>query len=180
MFPAHFEGSCGKGMCGRPSTTIGFERRFNPVLQLSAAGFLDMESELPARPLNMQAILETNQGLADHAWAMPHDGHSHSIPSVSAQEAPAWLAAHPARVLDVREPVEYVSGHIPGAVSIPQAELATRLDEVPREGELLVVCASGIRSLRAASFLRQVGYARVTNLAGGTSGWVAAGHPVER
>src|SRR5438445_677002 len=79
VFPAHFEGSCGKGMCGRPSSTIGFERRFNPVLQLSAAGFLDMESELPARPLNMQAILETNQGLADHAWAMPHDGHSHSI-----------------------------------------------------------------------------------------------------
>ena len=34
VFPAHFEGSCGKGMCGRPSTTIGFERRFNPVVQL--------------------------------------------------------------------------------------------------------------------------------------------------
>ena len=32
VFPGHFEGPCGKGMCGRPSTTIGFERRFNPML----------------------------------------------------------------------------------------------------------------------------------------------------
>ena len=50
VFPAHFEGSCGKGMCGRPSTTIGFERRFNPVLQLSAGDFLKATAEVPARP----------------------------------------------------------------------------------------------------------------------------------
>ena len=40
VFPAHFEGPCGKHMCGRPSTTIGFERRFNPILQLSNDEFL--------------------------------------------------------------------------------------------------------------------------------------------
>jgi hydroxyacylglutathione hydrolase len=39
VFPAHFEGSCGKTMCGRPSSTIGFERRFNPMLQLSSLTF---------------------------------------------------------------------------------------------------------------------------------------------
>src|SRR5262245_13923228 len=37
VFPAHFEGSCGRGMCGRPSSTIGFELRFNPMLQLPAS-----------------------------------------------------------------------------------------------------------------------------------------------
>src|SRR5919199_632345 len=73
VFPAHFEGSCGKGMCGRPSSTIGFERRFNPVLQLSAADFLQTTGEVPARPLNMTAILDTNRGLGNYAWAMPHD-----------------------------------------------------------------------------------------------------------
>jgi hydroxyacylglutathione hydrolase len=180
VFPAHFEGSCGKGMCGRPSTTIGFERRFNPLLQLSAADFLEMASEVPARPLNMTAILDTNRGLGDYAWAMPHDGHL-AVPSITIAEAPAWLADHqPATVLDVREAVEYAAGHLPGARLIPQADLATRLAELPREEDLLVVCASGNRSLRAASFLKQVGYGRVTNLAGGTSGWVSAGNPVER
>src|SRR5262249_44653746 len=67
VFPAHFEGSCGKGMCGRPSTTIGFERRFNPVLQLSAPDFLETASEVPARPLNMTAIIATNRGDGDYA-----------------------------------------------------------------------------------------------------------------
>ncbi|HET8588970.1 MAG TPA: MBL fold metallo-hydrolase, partial [Nakamurella sp.] len=51
VFPAHFEGSCGKGMCGRPSSTIGFERRFNPVLALSRDDFLAYAATPPARPL---------------------------------------------------------------------------------------------------------------------------------
>src|SRR5438067_558984 len=148
VFPAHFEGSCGKGMCGRPSSTIGFERRFNPVLQLTARDFLDATAEVPARPLNMTAIIETNRGAADYAWAMPHDGHG--VPSISVAEAPGWLGEHQAVVLDVREPTEYADGHVPGAVSIPQADLALRLDELPREQDLLVVCAGGTRSLRAA------------------------------
>src|SRR6266498_4699981 len=71
VFPAHFEGSCGKGMCGRPSSTIGFERRFNPVLQLSPEDFLHTTEDTPARPLNMSAILATNRGEADYAWTNP-------------------------------------------------------------------------------------------------------------
>jgi len=177
VFPAHFEGSCGKGMCGRPSTTIGFERRFNPVLQLSPEDFLHTTEDTPARPLNMSAILATNRGEADYRWAMPHD--HHEVPDVDPQTAPAWLKQSQAVVLDVREPAEYTSGHIPGAVSIPQSDLALQLDHIPRDREVLVVCQGGTRSVRAARFLKQVGYDRVTNLSGGTSGWRAAGNPVE-
>jgi hydroxyacylglutathione hydrolase len=180
VFPAHFEGSCGKGMCGRPSSTIGFERRFNPVLQLSPSDFLRTTGEVPARPLNMTAILDTNRGVADYAWAMPHDGRAQPVPSVSPAEAREWLRQHAqALVVDVREPGEYASGHVPGAVSVPQADLATRLKELPRDRELLVVCAGGNRSLRAAHFLRQVGFEQVINLDGGTNGWREAGHPLE-
>jgi glyoxylase-like metal-dependent hydrolase (beta-lactamase superfamily II) len=183
VFPAHFEGFCGKGMCGRPSTTIGFERRFNPVLQLSEQEFLRMASEVPARPLNMTAILETNRGAADYSWVRTHPDHhggSHEqveVARIGAEEAPAWLAAHDAMIVDVREPSEYAAARIPGAVSIPQADLATRLGEVPRDRDLLIVCASGMRSLRAARFLRALGYERVTNLDGGTNGWLAAHRP---
>ena len=41
VFPGHFEGPCGKGMCGRPSTTIGFERLFNSLARLDRAQFAD-------------------------------------------------------------------------------------------------------------------------------------------
>jgi glyoxylase-like metal-dependent hydrolase (beta-lactamase superfamily II)/rhodanese-related sulfurtransferase len=178
VFPAHFEGFCGKGMCGRPSSTIGFERRFNPVLQLSEREFLKMASEVPARPLNMTAILETNRGAADYSWVRVSHEHDGEVARIGVDEAPAWLQAHEAMIVDVREPSEYATARIPGAVLIPQADLATRIDEIPRDRDLLIVCASGMRSLRAAQFLHAIGYDKVTNLDGGTNGWLAAQHPV--
>lgn len=178
VFPAHFEGSCGKGMCGRPSTTIGFERRFNPILQLSASDFLKSTAEVPARPLNMTAIMATNRGVGEYAWAMLHD--HHQVKDIETTAAPEWLQASGALVVDVREPAEYSAGHVPGAMSIPQADLALRLEDLPRERDILVVCESGARSLRAAKFLHQTGFARVSNLVGGTSAWRTAGLPVER
>jgi hydroxyacylglutathione hydrolase len=178
VFPAHFEGSCGKGMCGRPSTTIGFERRFNPVLQLRPDDFLRTTAEVSARPLNMTAILATNRGEGDFTWAMPHDEHS-AVPDMAIGEAPAWLQASGAMVVDVREPGEFAAGHVPGAVSIPQAELALRLGDLPRDRDLLVVCEGGVRSVRAAHFLKQVGFSKITNLVGGTAAWRNAGLPTE-
>ena len=96
------------------------------------------------------------------------------------QLTPTQVAAETsAQVLDVREPQEYEAGHLPGAVLIPQADLATRLHEVPKDRPILTVCASGARSLRAARFLKKLGYEHVVNLEGGTNAWVAAGQPVE-
>jgi rhodanese-related sulfurtransferase len=106
--------------------------------------------------------------------------HGKDVPNVPAAEARAWREAHDPYVLDVREPHEYAEVHIPGAHLVPQAELVLRLDEIPRDREILTVCRSGSRSLNAARFLKAIGYERVTNLAGGTQGWVQAGHPSER
>lgn len=178
VFPAHFEGSCGKGMCGRPSSTIGFERRFNPVLQLAHADFLALASEVPARPLNMTAILEANRGAAGYDWAHPFDHHV-QVTDVTAADAPRWIAEHGPLVVDVREPWEYAAGHVPGALSLPQADLALRLDELPREGDLLVACAGGTRSVNAARYLKAMGYEQVANLEGGTNGWRERGNPIE-
>jgi glyoxylase-like metal-dependent hydrolase (beta-lactamase superfamily II)/rhodanese-related sulfurtransferase len=180
VFPAHFEGACGKGMCGRPSTTIGFERRFNPVLQLSRADFLESTGEVPARPLNMTAILTTNQGRADFSWVGDVASESPGdVPSIAPDAAPGWIAEHHAVVLDVREPHEFAAGHLPAAMSLPQAELATELARVPRDRDVLVACRTGSRSLSATRFLRALGYDRATNLEDGTLGWMSAGNPVE-
>ena len=177
VFPAHFEGFCGKGMCGRPSSTIGFERRFNPVLQLPENEFLAMAAEPPARPLNMEAIVATNRGATDESWMV--EGPDGPIAELEAADAPSWIEQHAPFIVDVREPAEYEAGHVPGALHVPQCQLALRVDAIPRDRELLLVCASGNRSRNAARYLKRAGYERVTNLAGGTKGWIAAGHPAE-
>lgn len=177
VFPAHFEGSCGKGMCGRPSSTIGFERRYNPLLQVGKDEFVRIASEVPARPLNMTAIIDTNRGVGSYEWAQPCG--RETIVDVSVEVGPTWIEQHQPFVLDVREPEEYGIAHLPGAHSLPQADLANRLAEVPRERPVLVVCAGGNRSLRAAQFLKHIGYEQVANLVGGTGAWIEGGNPTE-
>jgi glyoxylase-like metal-dependent hydrolase (beta-lactamase superfamily II)/rhodanese-related sulfurtransferase len=176
VFPGHFEGPCGKGMCGRPSTTIGFERRFNPVARLDPAAFLaTLQGGVPPRPLNMTAIEATNRGRASLDWAMLVSAPPVEELTVEDVAARAGRSA----VLDVREPEEYARGHIPRALSIPQADLASRLADVTQSRPLVVVCQVGQRSLRAAQFLRQVGYANVGTLRGGMLAWQKAGRPLE-
>jgi glyoxylase-like metal-dependent hydrolase (beta-lactamase superfamily II)/rhodanese-related sulfurtransferase len=177
VFPGHFEGPCGKSMCGRPSTTIGFERLFNPLTHLEREAFIEkLTTDAPARPLNMLAIEPTNRGLEDRSWAMLT-----ATPAIRDIEVEALAARQDEVVLlDVREPGEYERGHVPSAVNIPQAELASRLDELPRERPILVICQTGSRSRHATQFLMQIGYTDVANVLGGTSAWRRAGKPLVR
>ena len=179
VFPAHFEGSCGRGMCGRPSSTIGFERRFNPMLLLPTRNefIRELASSRPPRPLNMDAILATNRGAAPMGWAMLR----HPLPQVAdvtADQARSKIERGDWWPLDVREDEEWRRVHIPGAHHIPQSELASRLSEIPSNAVPLVICHSGVRSHRAAQFLKQADFPSVFSLAGGTARWHQAGWPV--
>jgi len=176
VFPGHFEGPCGKGMCGRPNTTIGFERLYNPLARLDRQPFISSLTEsVPARPLNMVAIEATNRGAADLPWAMLT-----SNPPVGEIDVDALAArTGEALVLDVREAEEYAHGHVPGAINLPQAELASRMDLLPHDRPIVTVCQVGARSRRAAQFLVQAGFEDVATMAGGTEAWIAAGKPVE-
>jgi hydroxyacylglutathione hydrolase len=175
VFPGHFEGPCGKGMCGRPSTTIGFERLYNRLLRLEHDPFVaEIADVVPARPLNMTAIEATNRGLADMPWAMLT-----SAAAVEQVDVDALETRKPTVVLlDVREPAEYARGHVPGAVNLPQCDVASRLNELPRDRPIVTICQGGMRSLRAAQFLKQQGFEQVSNVRGGTDAWRAAGKPV--
>jgi rhodanese-related sulfurtransferase len=82
--------------------------------------------------------------------------------------------------LDVRTPAEYAQEHIANSVLIPLDELPSRLSEVPRDRDVVVVCRSGARSKEGSAILRQAGYTRVTCLTGGIQAWVEAGYAVER
>ncbi|KAE8764216.1 rhodanese-like domain-containing protein [Georgenia thermotolerans] len=80
-------------------------------------------------------------------------------------------------VIDVREPFEYVGGHVPGAELVPLGEVASRTAALPSNQPLYVICASGNRSLRATEYLRAAGF-DAYSVSGGTSGWIGAGKPV--
>jgi rhodanese-related sulfurtransferase len=86
----------------------------------------------------------------------------------------------PPFLLDVRMPPELVAeGRIAGSVNIPMNELQRRLAEIPSDTEVVAVCKSGIRSLNAAGWLRQLGR-NAANLSGGMDRWKALGLPVVR
>ena len=98
------------------------------------------------------------------------------VPEIDIAEL-ARRRAEGAPVVDVREPDEYTAAHVPGAVLVPLATVPERVDEVPVEGTVYVICAKGGRSLKAAEFYRAQGIDAV-NVAGGTTAWVDAGQPV--
>ncbi len=63
VYPGHFAGSpCGAGMSGKPSSTIAFEKRWNPLLSLDRAAFVEALAEVPEKPAGMERILRFNQG----------------------------------------------------------------------------------------------------------------------
>ena len=64
IYPAHFSGSvCGAGMSGKPMSTLAFEKRWNPILNLDRAAFVEkITSGIPAKPPEMESTLRTNQG----------------------------------------------------------------------------------------------------------------------
>ncbi|NOU93606.1 rhodanese-like domain-containing protein [Paenibacillus sp. LMG 31456] len=73
-------------------------------------------------------------------------------------------------IIDVREPDEWETGHIPGAKHIPLGQIARALNEVDRKQEAVIVCRSGNRSSQACEFLSSMGY-NVINMLGGMSKW---------
>jgi hydroxyacylglutathione hydrolase len=65
IFPGHFSGSlCGAGLSGKPTSTIAFERRWNPMLSLNRESFIEALANVPAKPEEMEQILSFNRGTA--------------------------------------------------------------------------------------------------------------------
>lgn len=78
---------------------------------------------------------------------------------------------NPPAVLDVREPWELEIASVDGAIAIPLGELTQRVAELPRDKSLAVMCHHGGRSAQATAWLRQQGFERATNVAGGIDAW---------
>lgn len=82
-------------------------------------------------------------------------------------------------VVDVREPYEWRTGIVPGALKIPLGELPQHLDQFAADKEYVVICAHGNRSQTGAAFLADQGLS-AASVAGGMALWMSAGHPVDK
>ena len=82
-------------------------------------------------------------------------------------------------VVDVRQPEEYREGHIAGSKLIPLGELAKRANELPKNKEIICVCASGSRSHSATKMLIDAGFTAI-NMNGGMFTWQRSGLPVKK
>jgi adenylyltransferase/sulfurtransferase len=80
-------------------------------------------------------------------------------------------------LVDVREPHEWVISDLAGSMKIPLGTLPRRLDEIPKDAEVVVYCRTGGRSANAVQFLRERGYEKALNLAGGINRWAEVVDP---
>jgi rhodanese-related sulfurtransferase len=101
-------------------------------------------------------------------------------PSIDIAELEARIAAGGVRVLDVREPDEFRSGHLPGAIHVPVRRLPERLDKLKRDKPYAVICQSGNRSRGATNLLLDSGFEGAVSVRGGTGAWARSGRPIVR
>src|SRR5207249_1630015 len=196
IYPAHGAGSaCGRAMSAKAGSTIGFERRFNPALQLrDRAAFVEfIMRDLPPKPPQFEKIVGKNRGLIPLQAAKPRP--------YTAREA--WEAVRRGEcVVDLRDPGAYGEGHVPGAINVwiespqfaervawldghiegalhlPMMESLTRRDRVPLDRPKAVLCAGGLRSSTVISALKRHGIQHWYNVTGGMTAWVKSGYPV--
>jgi len=177
VYPAHGAGSaCGKAMSAKSGSTIGFERRFNPALQLrERQAFVDfLMKDLPPKPPSFEKIVGKNKGLISLAAAKPRP--------FTAREA--WDAVQRGDiVLDLRDPGTYGEMHIAGAVNvwIESPQFAERVAGMVPSGASLLLLAQGPSDLdRAVQALSRVGIDEISGfLQWGMIEWRSEGFPIE-
>jgi rhodanese-related sulfurtransferase len=101
------------------------------------------------------------------------------VKPLSPKQASERIAQGGVEVIDVREPHEWIDGHVPTARLVPLADFRRDPKRALRHDAVIFVCAAGVRSETAARLAAQQGYKDVYNLTGGTRAWIKAGLPLD-
>ncbi|WP_373508434.1 rhd_2599 family sulfurtransferase [Thiocapsa sp.] len=81
-------------------------------------------------------------------------------------------------LVDIRTPAEIAQGAIPDAMQLPMHLIPIRINELPKDRDVVLYCRSGARSYQACAYMLQQGYDRVLNLRGGIIAWARHGYPI--
>jgi rhodanese-related sulfurtransferase len=102
--------------------------------------------------------------------------------SLNANEAVQLINREKATVVDVCSPGEFAAGHVAGAKNVPLGELEAKLPGLVKNKAtpVILVCASGMRSRRAVSIAKKLGYENSHSLSGGMGAWRSASLPIEK
>ncbi|PIE61966.1 MAG: MBL fold metallo-hydrolase [Desulfobacterales bacterium] len=180
VYPAHGEGSlCGRGMSAKKSSTLGYERSANHMLQFDSfeAFKEDITSAFPVRPKSFTHIIETNRRGADLLGACALDK-----PLTPAQFEDL-MEDENTLVMDTRSSAAYGGFHIPGSVNIGfEKQLANWVGMViDPMAELLLVVDDKEAYDRMVTELHRIGYDIILGyLSGGINAWLMSGRPVEQ
>jgi glyoxylase-like metal-dependent hydrolase (beta-lactamase superfamily II)/rhodanese-related sulfurtransferase len=161
VWPAHIGGSlCGGGaLSSKTSSTIGFERRHNPLLALDEERFVaGLTADLPTRPPNIERIVELNRRSA---------GPPPREPELLRGDALLSLLGTGATVIDSRAPAEFDAGHVAGSINLPVASagVGTRAGwALDPEGPIVIVAGDEGEAQRMASALQAVGFWRLVGV----------------
>ena len=176
VWPAHIGGSLcgGAGLSGKTSSTVGFERRHNPLLSMAEDRFVSVLTDsLPTRPPNIERIVGLNR--RSEAVDAIH------LPRLDGGELRSLLADG-ITVLDSRRPEAFDTGHLAGSINLPvtSAGVGTRAGWAlePEQGLILVaVDAASAQDMSRA--LQSVGFRRLAGWAAGDPlAWAQADLPV--
>jgi len=172
IYPTHFAGSsCGKAMSSKTSSTIGFEKLFNPSLRMrSKEEFVQfVTADLPVQPPQFHKVRQYNLGmLKEPPIERTYDMNDLQI---SVEQLKERLdRGEKIVLLDVREPWEFKRANLGGKL-IPMGEIPNRLGELDKSSEIIVYCHHGNRSRRVVEYLYGNGFTKVKNMVGGIEAW---------
>ena len=173
---AHLRGSINIGLGGQYATWAGtILSRERPIVVIADPG-REGESAVRLGRIGFDHVVGYLKG-GLHSIGSRADLTA-TTERVSAPVAAERVAHGEAILVDVRAPGEREQKHVAGSVALPLNHLAERAGELPRDRPLLVHCAGGYRSSIAASLLQRLGFARVSEMAGGLAAWEAAKLPI--
>jgi len=171
---AHLKDSLNIGLSGKYATWAGSLLEHGRPIVLIANPGRESEAAVRLGRIGFDDVAGYLTGGLDAA--RDHDSLIRRADRLTAQElalrTPAPL------ILDVRERSEREAKQVAGTIWVPLGQLARRLEELPRDREIVLQCASGYRSSIGASVLRRAGFERVADLLGGVEAWAGAGLPV--
>ena len=171
------------GAISLPFSDKGLSERLSSVLAAGTEIILLAESaehaesssaQLTGSPFPLVGVIEGGRG-GWHLAGLPVA----SLAQVAVDELADLASSQGLVVLDVREPLEWETGHVPRALLMSLGSLRKRIQSIPRQVPIAVICEAGLRSSTGASILQAEGFPDVANVPEGTGGYRRAGLPLQ-